>query len=341
MIIDFHNHYYPPEYLDALGPSGSTLRITHDADGNPIVHYPGDYNVMVRGHRDIAYRQTVLDEQGVTMQVITLTTPGTHVDPPAVATKLAAITNDAFARVRSDRPARFLPLATLPLCDPKASVTELVRAMDELRLPGAMLFGNVNGTGLDDAQFWPLYEAANDRDAVLMIHPTYPVGVEAMRDYWLLPLNGFLFDTTLAASKLVFSGVAKRHPRIRWVLGHLGGTIPYLAERLDRGWRAFKECRAHIDEPPTAYLKRHFWYDTVNFAAGPLKLAIDFAGPDKILAGSDYPHMIGSIPLMLQALREPADPGRGAGWHSRRKRAAATSTLSLGSFPSGPSGASP
>ena len=175
--------------------------------------------------------------------------------------------------------------------------------MDELGLPGAMLFSNVNGTGLDDEQFWPIYEAANDRDAVLMIHPTFPVGVEAMRDYWLMPLNGFLFDTTLAASKLVFSGVAKRYPRIRWVLGHLGGTIPYLAERLDRGWRAFRECREHIDEPPTTYLKQHFYYDTVNFAPGPLKLAIDFAGVDHILAGSDYPHKIGSIPLMLEALR--------------------------------------
>jgi len=95
----------------------------------------------------------------------------------------------------------------------------------------------------------------------------------------------------------------KRYPRIRWVLGHLGGTIPYLAERLDRGFRAFKECRANIDEPPTAYLKRHFWYDTVNFAQGPIKLAIEFAGVDHVLAASDYPHMIGSIPLMLEAIR--------------------------------------
>jgi aminocarboxymuconate-semialdehyde decarboxylase len=301
-IIDFHNHYYPPEYLDALGPSGSTLRITHDAEGNPIVHYPGDYNVMVRGHRDIAYRQEVLDKEGVTTQVISLTTPGTHVETPAVAAKLARITNEAFARVAGERKGRFIPLATLPLCDPQASVAELVYAIDTLRMPGAMLFSNVNGTGLDQAQFWPIYEAANDRDAVLMIHPTYPLGVEAMREYWLMPLNGFLFDTTLAASKLVFSGVVKRYPRIRWVLGHLGGTIPYLAERLDRGWRAFKECRANIDEPPTAYLNRHFWYDTVNFAEGPLKLAIEFAGSDHVLAGSDYPHMIGSIPLMLKAI---------------------------------------
>ena len=301
-VIDFHNHYYPPEYLDALGPCGSSLSITYEGD-NPVVHYPGDYNVMVRGHRDIAYRQQVLDEHGVDTQVITLTTPGTHVERPSVAVKLAAITNDALARVRDERRGRFVPLATLPLCDASASADELVRAMDQLRLPGAMLFSNVNGTGLDDEQFWPMYEAADDRHAVLMIHPTYPVGVEAMREYWLMPLNGFLFDTTLAASKLVFSGVVKRYPNIRWVLGHLGGTIPYLAERLDRGWRAFKECRAHIDEPPTAYLKRHFYYDTVNFAAGPLKLAIEFAGVDRILAGSDYPHMIGSIPLMLEAIR--------------------------------------
>jgi aminocarboxymuconate-semialdehyde decarboxylase len=301
-VIDFHNHYYPPEYLDALAPSGSCLKITHDANGNPVVHYPGDYNVMVRGHRDIAYRQGVLDEHRVDTQVISLTTPGTHVETPAIATRLSAITNDAFARVRDERRGRFEPLATLPLCDPASSAKEFVRACDDLKFAGAMLFSNVNGTGLDDQAFWPLYEAANERSAVMMIHPTCPVGVEAMREYWLMPLNGFLFDTTLAASKLVFSGVVKRYPRIRWVLGHLGGTIPYLAERLDRGWRAFKECRTHIDEPPTTYLKKHFWYDTVNFAQGPLKLAIEFAGADHILAGSDYPHMIGSIPLMLDAI---------------------------------------
>ncbi len=302
MVIDVHNHFYPPEYLKALGTLKSTITVTYDVDGNPLVHYPGDYNVLVKGHRDIAYRQEVLDAEGVDMQVISLTTPGTHVETPATATALATITNDAFARIRGERRGRFVPLATLPLCDPAASVREFLRATDELTFPGAMLFSNVNGAGLDDERFWPLYEAANDRDGVLMIHPTSPVGVEAMTEYWLMPLNGFLFDTTLAASKLVFSGVVKRYPRIRWILGHLGGTIPYLAERLDRGYRAFRECRAHIDEPPTAYLKRHFYYDTVNFSQGALTLALDFAGAGRLLAGSDYPHQIGSIPLMLEAI---------------------------------------
>ena len=301
-VIDIHNHFYPPEYLEALPRVGSSLHITHDEAGNPVVHYPGDYNVMVPGHRDIAYRKTVLAEQGIDRQVLSFTTPGTHVETPKVAVTLASIVNDAFARVVAEHRDRFSALATLPLCDPAGSAAELARALGPLGLPGAMLFSNVNGVGLDDERFYPLYEVANDRDAILMIHPTSPVGVETMTEYWLMPLNGFLFDTTLAASKLVFSGVVRRFPRIRWILGHLGGTIPYLAERLDRGYRAFAECRRHIDRPPTEYLKRHFYYDTVNFDPGALRLAIDFAGSERILAGSDYPHAIGSIPLMLDAI---------------------------------------
>jgi aminocarboxymuconate-semialdehyde decarboxylase len=85
------------------------------------------------------------------------------------------------------------------------------------------------------------------------------------------------------------------------VLAHLGGTIPYLAERLDRGYEAFEECRADIPNPPSTYLKR-FYYDTVNFDPGALRLAIEFAGASQILAGSDYPHLIGSIDKMKERL---------------------------------------
>jgi aminocarboxymuconate-semialdehyde decarboxylase len=289
--------------MQALQSGQSSVRVTIDSDGNPNIHYPGDYNIAVRGHRDIAYRQDVLDREGVAMQVVTLTTPGTHVEHPATAVKLAALVNDEFKDAMETRGRHFTALATLPLNDPAASVKELERAVRQLGMRGAMLFSNVNGVALSDRRFWPLYEVANDLDAVLYIHPEHPVGVEAMLDYWLMPLCGFLFDTTLAAASLVFSGVVERYPRIDWALCHLGGTIPYLAERLDRGFHAFKDCRANIDREPSSYLKR-FYYDTVNFNQGALKLAIDFAGADHILAGSDYPHQIGSIPSMLEAIRQ-------------------------------------
>lgn len=300
-IIDFHNHYYPPAYMDALKAGASNVRVTVDAGGNPCLHYPGDYNIAVRGHRDIDYREQVLAEYGVDTQVVTLTTPGTHVEAPATAARLAALVNDAFAEAVAARRGRFAALATLPLNDPMASAAELGRACRQLGLRGAMLFSNVNGIALSDQRFWPLYEVADDLAAVLHIHPTNPVGVEAMTDFWLMPLVGFLFDTTLAASKLVFSGVVERFPRIRWVLSHLGGAIPYLAERLDRGFAAFRECRANISRPPSEYL-REFYFDAVNFDARSLRLAIDFAGIDHILAGSDYPHQVGSIPLMLDSI---------------------------------------
>src|SRR6266550_5441459 len=301
MLIDVHNHFYPPEYLDALGDEDSVVRVTMDEAGNPCVHYPGDYNVAVRGHRDIAYRADVLVRDGVDTQVITLTTPGTHVEPPTRAVRLARLVNDAFAAIVRERGPRFAALATLPLCDPAASVTELRRAVEQLHFPGAMLFSNVKGVALADERFEPLYAEADRLGTVLHIHPTSPVGVEAMTDYWLMPLVGFLFDTTLAAAKLVFAGVPERYPRIRWVLAHLGGAIPYLAERLDRGYHAFAECRANISKPPSAYLKR-FYYDTVNFDPRNIQLAIDFAGADHVLAGSDYPHQIGSLPSMLDAI---------------------------------------
>ena len=301
MIVDFHNHYYPPEYLDAIKAGGLEVKMDHDAEGNPRLHYPGDYNILVPGHRDLDFRERVLDEHGVTRQVLTFTTPGVHYEEPKQAVRLARLVNDAYAAEVSRRK-HYTALATLPLNEPSASVTELERAMHELGLRGAMVFSNVNGTGLDETVYMPLWEKANELGAVIYIHPAHPVGVEAMEKYWLMPLVGFLMDTTLAAGKLVFSGIVERFPRISWVLTHMGGAVPYLAERMDRGYEAFAECRANISQKPSAYLRR-FYYDTVNFDNAAQRLAIEFAGVDHILAGSDYPHQIGSIPKMLSSIR--------------------------------------
>jgi aminocarboxymuconate-semialdehyde decarboxylase len=300
-FIDFHNHFYPPEYLEAIQSGPSNVKVTFDAIGNPLVHYPGDYNILVPGHRDIAYRAGVLERAGVSKQILSFTTPGTHVETPERAVELARLVNDAMARIVRERGDRFAALATLPLNAPEASVAEFDRAFDDLGFRGAMLFSNVNGVALSDRRFWPLYERAHERKAVLYIHPSFPVGVEAMTDYWLMPLIGFTFDTTLAAAKIVFSGVAEKFPAIRWVLCHLGGAIPYLAERLDRGYQAFSECRENIAGKPSEYLKR-FYYDTVNFDPAALRLALDFAGADHLVAGSDYPHQIGSLKQMVSSI---------------------------------------
>jgi len=234
------------------------------------------------------------------MQVITLTAPGTTMEAPERSAHHARLVNDALAQIKSERPNHFTALATLPLNNPKASLDEFDRAMS-LGFKGVMVYGNVNGVALHDERYWPLWERANDRGAIVHIHPNYPAGVEAMQEYWLMPLVGFMFDTTLAAAALVFSGVVERNPRIRWILGHLGGAIPYLAERLDRGFEAYPECRVNIDRLPSEYLKS-FFYDTVNFDANALRLAVQFAGAGQLLAGSDYPHLISSMAKMRESI---------------------------------------
>lgn len=300
-ILDFHNHYFPPRYLDEIRDGDSNFRIDTDGDGNPVLHSPGDYNVVVPGHRDLEARRAALDAAGVDAQVLSFTAPGTSIEEPARAVQLARVVNDELAAVaRADD--RFLALGTLPLNAPAAAVEELDRCVGALGLPGCMLFSNASGVPLADDRFLPLYERADARGAVLYIHPTYPLGVAAMRDYMLMPLVGFLMDTTLAAAHLVFAGIPDRFPNVRWALGHLGGAIPYLAERLDRGYDAFPRCRAHLERPPSEVL-RTFYYDTVNFDPAALRLAIDFAGSGQILAGSDYPHMIGSLDRMLESIR--------------------------------------
>lgn len=309
MILDFHNHYYPPEFVAAARRGESAFRVTEDSEGNPVLHSPGDYNVLVPGHRDLDARAADLDAVGVDAQVITMTAPGTSIETPERAAELARVINDGLAAGRDAHPGRFFPLGHLPLVNPKAAADEFSRVIGELGMPGAMLFSNAAGVPLADERFWPIYERADDAGAVLYIHPTYPLGVEAMEDYMLMPLVGFLMDTTLAAAHLVFAGVPERFPKITWVLCHTGGAVPFLAERFDRGYEAFERCRENLTKKPSEYL-RDFYYDTVNFDPNCLRLAIDFAGIDHIVAGSDYPHMIGSVDRMLESIRGlglPAD----------------------------------
>src|SRR4029078_8250570 len=168
-----------------------------------------------------------------------------HVEQPATAAGLASLVNDEFKEAIDTRGRHFTALATLPLNDQAASLKEFQRATGTLGMRGDMLFTNINGVALSDQRFWPIYEAANDIGAVMYIHPEHPVNVDMMKEFWLLPLVGFLYDTTLAAASLTFNGVPERFPNIKWALCHLGGTIPYLVARLPRGCHQPQELRAH------------------------------------------------------------------------------------------------
>lgn len=305
-VIDVHNHFYPMSYLRELYRNPGVARLDGDPDGPDDVnlHYEGDYNVLVHGHRRLESRLADMDAVEVDMHVLTLTTPGVHVEAPEREVGLARMVNDDFAQITRDHPGRFQAFATLPLGQPDAAACEFERACTDLGLVGGCMFSNTNGVYPDAKSFWNLYERADALRKPIFIHPTTPAHPQAFLDYRMVAVAGFLFDTTLAISRIVFSGLLERFPHLTFILGHLGGTAPYIAERMDRAFVAYDECRANISTPPSQLLKRHCYLDSVNWDPDALRLGLSFAGPDRVMLGSDYPHQVGDMPRAVRTLKE-------------------------------------
>ena len=294
MSIDVHNHFYPEAYMEELGRGGGYARVGRDAGGRLLIHYEGDYNVVVGPHVDIEERLRAMDRCGVEMHVLTLTTPSVEREAPERGVRLAELANDGFGRVVEEHPERFQAFAALPLQVPEAAAEELERAVGELGLRGGTLMTNVGGKPLDLDEFMPVYEKAVELDVPLFIHPTSPINSKAMGDYRLVPILGFGVDTSLAVLRLVFSGVLRRLPRLKLIASHLGGVYPYLRGRIETGFRAYPECKVKIEEPPSTYLER-IWVDSIIYDEDVLMSTLAFSGAEKVLLGSDHPHQIGDM----------------------------------------------
>ena len=299
--IDVHNHFYPESYIKELKKGEAVAKVSKDSEGKLILAYEGDYNYIVEGNKDIGFRLEHMDQIGIRTQILSLTTPGAHVEERERGIRLAQLTNDDFAEISAKYPGRYYGLAALPLQDPEASARELRRAVQKLGLKGGTLFTNINGKTLDDPSFQVVFETARELDVPLFIHPTTPSPAVSYLDYRLAATVGFTVDTTMNIARLIFSGLLDRVPGLKLIASHLGGCLPYLAERLDRGYRVFPECQNIVKEP-SAYIKDTY-IDAVSFEP----LAVDFAykllGADRIMVGSDYPHQIGDTTRCTAVIR--------------------------------------
>ena len=294
MNIDVHNHFYPKAYMEELGKGGGYARVERDAQGRLLIHYEGDYNIVVGPHIDIEERLKAMDRCGIEMHVLTLTTPSVEREVPEKGVKLAELANDGFGQVVDKYPERFQAFAALPLQVPEAAAEELERAVRELGLRGGTLMTNVDGKPLDLDEFMPVYEKAVELDVPLFLHPTSPINSKAMEDYRLVPILGFGVDTSLAVLRLVFSGVLKKLPRLKLIASHLGGVYPYLRGRIEIGFNAYPECKVNIDEPPSTYLEK-IWMDSIIYDEDVLTSTLAYSGAGKIVLGSDHPHQIGDM----------------------------------------------
>jgi predicted TIM-barrel fold metal-dependent hydrolase len=303
MIIDWHNHFYPDPYIKGLAKESTYAKVEKDDQGRLLVHYEGDYNIVVGPHIDIEERLIGMDNAGIDIHVLTLTTPSVEREKPDIGKKLAKLANDGYNEIIEKYPERFTALAALPLQTPKAAADELERAVTELGLRGGTLMSNINGKPLDSKDLSPIYEKAVKLDVPLYIHPTSPINSKAMGDYRLVPILGFGVDTSLAVLRLVFSGTLEKYPKLKLVASHLGGVYPYLRGRIETGYNAYPECKLNISNPPSYYLKKVFM-DSIIYDNDVLMSSLAFCGPEKIVLGSDDPHQIGDIEKAVERIQK-------------------------------------
>jgi len=304
MKIDIHNHFYPARFLDKLEKEGSAVGISVERDEwkRPVIVQKGNRVVTITPPmNDTSKRLEDMDEAGFDVQVLTLSAPSVDVFPIDLAEDLARVVNDEIAEICRDRPERFMAFATLPFSDPDRTVRELERCVDDLGFKGACIGSNINGMTLDDNRLYPFYERITDYDLPIHIHPRAPRDKETYRDYRLGPMIGFEMELCVAVVRLVMGGVMDRYPKIKFIVSHLGGAIPYLAERVENCYEAYPECQENIAGPAKEVLKR-FYYDTVSFFEPALMCAYAFAGAGRMILGSDYPHVIGDIREALTSI---------------------------------------
>ena len=309
MKLDLHTHYYPEGFFSMMmEETRSDFSFTYDPTGRQIITHRGArFFGITPAMSNPKMRLEDMDRVGIDVEVISLSTPNIFFADTDRQPEVARILNDAYAELIARHPNRFKGFASIPMDSPDAALRELHRAIDELKLNGVILLSNIRGRALTSPTFRPFFEEANRMNLCIFLHPMIPVYSEPYKEYVLGPLVGFPFDTTLAVARMCFDGMLRELPNIRWVIGHLGGAIPYLMERLDNGYRDFAECRANIDELPSVYLKK-LYYDTVTFSSYNLRLARDLVGVDHMVMGSDYPHLLGSIDRSVSSIQDLAIP---------------------------------
>lgn len=310
MRYDVHTHHYPRAYFSLIERSGGDFAFATDPSGQTIIRYRGSrFFGVTPAMTDPALRLTDMTRAGIDVAVLSLSTPNVFFAEGSAQTPVARMVNDAYAELIKAQPDRFKGFASIPMDDPDAAVRELHRAIDDLKLNGVILLSNIRGRDLTDPAYRPFFAEADRMKLCILLHPMLPASADAFRDFVLGPLVGFPFDTTLAVARMCYAGMLKELPNIRWIVAHAGGAIPYLAERLDNGYRDFAEDRVNVDDLPSAYLKR-LYYDTVTFSPHVLRLLRDWAGAEHMAMGSDYPHKLGDITravTTIEALDVAAD----------------------------------
>jgi len=240
------------------------------------------------------YRLQNMDENGVDVQVLSLTSPGVQMQPDAaIAVSDAQLANDVLAATIKENPTRFGGLAAMPLQDPAAAVRELERSITELGLSGVLINGHTLDTYLDEPRYRVFWEALTGHDVPLYLHPNSAAlgwSVFEGRPELLGPNYAWAAETGAHALRLIYSGLFDEFPTAKVILGHMGEFLPFHMARLDIRYRDL-EPEVKLAKKPSEYLVDNFVITTSGVPSTTALLAAAQAvGIDNILFAIDYPY---------------------------------------------------
>jgi aminocarboxymuconate-semialdehyde decarboxylase len=278
MRIDVHGHFLPHDYIDLMGRLRGPA-VTQDQ--------------AIRQQGSIDERIGMLDEAGVDLQVLSLGSNVPYLDQEADAVAAARLGNDAYASIAREHAGRLGAFGSVPLPHVAAAIAEASRCLDDLHMFGIALGCSIGERTLDDPAFEPFWSELNRRKTVVFLHPIFRATDSHIRDYELARIAGACFEDTLAAMRLLLSGVIDRNPDLRVIVPHFGGTLPVIYPRIAR--------RGKAD------LLRKLYYDTANGYGPALRCACEALGPERLMLGTDFPY-IGSIKQNVDYVLEAGLP---------------------------------
>lgn len=295
MIFDAHAHIIVPEITRDATPEETWRPRVSWANGQQIIEF-GDKSLK-SAVREFVQIEAILAAQAAAGVDRVLLCPWVSLlrydAAPEEGLRFSRIYNQALARLAQTHPDRVSALGTVPLQDPELAARELEALLQEPGLHGVEIAASVNGVYLGDDRFQPFWTAAEATDALIFIHPTTRgFDKPVLNDYYLWNTVGNPMETTITAAHMVMAGVMERHPRLKVLLAHGGGAILSLRGRLRHAHTFQPQARARLAESPEESLKR-FYFDTITHDPVLLQALIDYAGPDHVLLGSDYPFDMG------------------------------------------------
>ena len=292
-IIDVHTHAYTHRWLEILREQGGEYGLKVRPDGHEEI-FRGETPVAFPqpGHFDYDLRIKQMDATGIDVSIVSLTCPNVYWGTEEVSCMAAQESNDTMAAAQSTYPDRIRWFTSLPWEYPEKALEELTRSCDN-GASGVMVLANVAGMSLTDEMFAPIWKEIDRRGLPLLLHPSDPPGAAQM-DMGAFDLSwsvGFMFDTTLAVTRMIFDGFFDKYPKLKLIASHGGAALPYLVGRFEKGDEVELPQRRKMQQKPTDYL-RHIYYDCITYDARALQYLISIVGRDQVMFGTDWPHQV-------------------------------------------------